>query len=230
MYLFLQKLPLILLFVLILRALPLQAQEKSKMNHNKPFIEQGIFLTGFSLSFINASRDDFNQEFAREITDITAQLDGLYFVDDHLGIGPLLGYRFTYRDLVDRPIELDEDQRRSRLEFGAQVGWYMPARKLFGGSGRSQFFIDGDVSFVRFKNRLENNPEPDADYRFGYQVGTGFLFPVGKRIAVETKLGFQARQREYTVGTREEGGEKISITETKWLKEVALSVGLKVTF
>ena len=224
------KFSIIMITVTGLAVAPAHAQQAKLQDRGQPLIKQGRFLTGFSLSLINASREDFNQEFEREFTDISVQVDGLYFINNRIGVGPLLGYRFTYRDLEDPFRAEDRDTRRSAFEYGAKGGWYVPAAKLFGGTGNSYFFVDGGISWLRTQYKVE--PENNATIRnqFGFQLGTGFLLPVGKRIGIETKLGFQSRQQEYTFSRREPDGEIRTRTETKWLKEVALSVGLKVGF
>ncbi|MBN2732217.1 MAG: outer membrane beta-barrel protein [Balneolaceae bacterium] len=226
---FFKKLPIFFVAIICI-ALPLQAQQTNFEDSEEPFIEEGIFLTGFSISFINASRDDFNQEYEREFTHLSLQLDGLYFVNDRIGVGPLLGYRFTYRDLEDPFRSEDSDTRNTALEYGVKGGWFIPTAKLFGGTGDSHFFLDGGVSWLRTKFEREPNNDSEPRTQFGFQIGTGFLLPVGKRIALETKLGFQSRRREYRLGRRNPGGEITFTTETRWLKEVALSVGLKVGF
>lgn len=228
----LQKLSFAFILVTLLLASPLYAQQNTVQPPDQPFIQQGKFLTGFSFSFINASREEFNQDFEREFTEIAVQIDGLYFVSDQIGVGPLLGYRFQYIDLEDpfRSGPPDDDIRFGQFEFGVKGGWFIPATRLFNNKGDTQFFIDGGASLLRQKLRRENIETQDVDYRLGFQLGTGFLFPVGKRIAIITKLGFQTHEEEFAVPVRHENRETTFRTETKWIKEVALSVGLKVTF
>src|SRR5699024_8790519 len=96
---------------------------------------EGTFLTGFSAGFTNASRDSYNHEFAREISQLSINIGGLYFITGHFGIGPLLGYEFVYRDLVPAPpvsANGDIDTRSRQFKFGAKAGWYTSANELFG--------------------------------------------------------------------------------------------------
>lgn len=230
---FLQELSGLIILATTLLVSPLYGQHNSVEDPEESLIQKGKVLTGFSFSFINASRDDFNQEFEREFTDISLQLEGLYFLSDRIGIGPLLGYRFTYRDLEDPfrgGTQSDSDTRAGQFEFGIKGGWYIPATKLLGSAGDTQFFVDGGLSFLREKSKQEGRPKPDANYRFGYQFGTGFLFPMGKGIIIETKLGFQSRRREFRIRQTNPDGEDSIRTITKWPKEIALSVGFKVSF
>lgn len=216
-------------FLAVMVTMPAAAQQNKAEQEESPFIQQGDVLTGFSLGFTNASTGNYNFEFPREVSRLSIQIDGLYFVSNHIGVGPLLGYQFTYRDLEDPYTAGDTDVRRWQFEFGAQSGWYMPLKSLFGGSGDSQFFVDAGISWLRDRFEEEGVDKSDPEYSFGYQLGAGFLFPVGRQIAIETKLGFQARQQEYRFahGTHE---GITHTTETKWREEVALSVGLKVVF
>lgn len=125
--------------------------------------QKGKVLTGFLLSFINASREDFNQEFEREFTHISVQLDGLYFVSDRTG----------------------------QFEFGVRGGWYIPAAEVFGGVGDMQFFVDGGISWLQNKYNVEPANDWDRRNQLGFQIGSGLLFLMGRRIALETKLGFR---------------------------------------
>ncbi|HEX6983397.1 MAG TPA: hypothetical protein VF181_11620 [Balneolaceae bacterium] len=228
-----QKFAVLLIAVFGLIVLPLKAQQVEDEDSEQAFIEQGKFLTGFSISFTNASRESFNQESAREISQLLINLDGLYFLSDHLGIGPLFGYEFVYRDLVPTPPVSglrDIDTRSWQFKFGAKAGWYTSANELFGwpSSGNALFFVDAGVNWLRSRYQIESSFDTGTDYNFGYQIGTGFLFPVGEQIAIETKLGFQSRREDYLWSITDSNGQTTFFSETKWIEDIALSLGFKV--
>lgn len=213
---FYQKLSVLFIAAFGLMALPLHAQQ-TEAESKQPFIEQGRFLTGFSLAFTNASEDYSNPQFG-EYTRLLIELDGLYFVSDHVGIGPVLGYRFNF---WGEPVDQNgENMRQSNFLMGAQIGWYTLANKLFSTSslGRAQFFVDAGVSWLRSQGRV-GGVETGTDYLFGYQMGMGFLFPVGERIAIETRLGFHSRKEEMLIGQN----------DLQWMSDLGISVGFKVT-
>jgi hypothetical protein len=217
MYSFFKKFIVLSIAVFGLMAFPLHAQtdlEKAE----QPFIQQGDFLTGFSLSFTNTTGDFSDPQSGNEFSRLFANLDGLFFVSDHFGIGPTLAFRFDFQDL-DATMFGDGDSSSWNLIYGLKAGWYTSANELFGTSslGRAQFFVDGGVSLLSSWDRSGGSTVSDEP-RFGYQVGTGFLFPVGEQIAIETRLGFQSRIEELLVGD----------LEREWLKDVTLSLGLKV--
>lgn len=231
---FYQKFTVLFVVVFGLIVLPLQAQQINQEETKQSFIQKGRFLTGFSIGFTNASRESYNHEFERELSRFLLNLDGLYFVSDHFGIGPILGYEFVYRDLVSTPpvsSSGDVDTRSWDFKLGAKTGWYTSANELFNTSSLAdaQFFVDGGVSWLRSRYQTESSFDAEPDYGFGYQIGTGFLFPVGEQIAIETKLGFQSHQEDYRWRIVDPNGNTEIFTETKWLEEVVLSAGFKVT-
>ncbi len=226
---FLQKSTTLFFIGLLIIALPLYAQQANDQSE-EPFIEKGTILTGFSLGFINASPTDGNDIFINEYNLLTLQLDGLYFLSDRIGVGPLIGYQYYFFERPNRATVGIEEVRRWQFEFGLKSGWYIPAPEFFGGGSGSQFFVDAGISWLQ--NRLERvgDFETESDYLFGFQVGTGLLIPMGKQIAIETKLGFQSRRKEFVSGERLPDGEVQFSTVNKWLKEISLGVGLKVSF
>lgn len=137
------RMSILLFFVAEFSILPAYGQNHSdsRMQQSKEsFIHKGKILTGFTLGFTNATGSDYNQDFPREITEMNLQLNALYFVSDHIGIGPLVGYQFTYRDLVPyRRGSPDIDTRSAGLEVGAQGGYYFPASDIFGGNSDIYF-------------------------------------------------------------------------------------------
>ncbi|HET6527465.1 MAG TPA: hypothetical protein VFG39_01820 [Balneolaceae bacterium] len=226
-----QKFAILVLVLFGLMALPLKAQQVDEEGLEQAFIEQGAILTGFSVGFTNASDRSYDES-VREISQLLINFDGLYFVSDHFGIGPMAGYEFVYRDLVATPpvsVPGDIDTRSWQFKFGAKAGWYTSANELFGWpSGNALFFVDAGVNWLRSRYQIENSFNPEADYDFGYQIGTGFLFPVGEQIAIETKLGFQSHAEDYRWGITSPAGTAAVLTETKWIEDVTLSVGFKV--
>lgn len=60
-------------------------------------------------------------------------------------------------------------------------------------------------------------------------MGAGLLILVGKKIALEWKLGWEARREHYQYGIIENGQVVEEFDDTKWLKEFSVGLGLKVT-
>jgi hypothetical protein len=220
-------LPACIFLLIISSSIPLYAQNSAEDKYQKseqPFIHKGIFLTGFSFGFANASSSK-NYFDAKEVTEISLELDGLYFLNKHFGIGPLLGYQFSYEDFGPRfrGIRL----RGGEFSLGAQVGYYVPVYEIFGGGSDVDFFVDAGVEGVRSKVVNRNSV-----YDLGLQAGTGFLFPVGKRIALQTELSFQIHRQNYQVPHTNSVAPGYSttsfVTETRWLINVGVSLGLSV--
>lgn len=215
MYSFFKKFTVLFIAAFGLMALPLHAQTDLE-KADQPFIQQGDFLTGFSLSFTNTTGDYSDPQSGNEFSRLFINLDGLFFVSDHFGIGPALGYQFNFQDLDPETSGIG-NIRNWDLKLGVKAGWYTSANELFGTSslGRAQFFVDAGAFLFRTRVEVENveNLSPNSD--FGYQIGTGFLFPVGEQIAIETRLGFQSRMAEQFNGR-------------EWLNDVMLNVGFKV--
>lgn len=67
------------LSLIMLACTATHAQGTEKQKDKAPFIQKGKFLTGFSVSFINASREEYGRLSPRGFTQISIQLDGLYF-------------------------------------------------------------------------------------------------------------------------------------------------------
>jgi hypothetical protein len=70
----------------------------------------------------------------------------------------------------------------------------------------------------------------EDENRFGYQLSAGLLVPVGKKISLEWKMGWEARRQNYQYGIVENGQTIQEFNETKWLKEFSVGLGFKVTF
>lgn len=188
------------------------------------FVRKGTFLTGFNFSLGNGSREKFNQDLAQEVTGISFEVDGLYFVSEHVGVGPIFAYGFSYRDLYNviyPPRDIDE--RRYYWVTGIKAGYFIPINKVL--DGGSYLFLEGGA-LVQYSSFMQESGFDSDDSQFGYKIGTGILIPVGKQLALNTKLGFQSFRREYKFVDK----QNEPMNETRWLKEVALSVGLKVGF
>lgn len=208
---------------------PLYSQPIIDKEPNKPFINKGTLLTGFSFSFINGSGNEYNQDFAREATQITANIEALYFVTERIGLGPVVSYGFTYRDLLNviAPSQGDVDRRRSLLALGLKAGYYIPLNNILTGSS-NYFFLTGALISRRVVNERENRFTLTLN-ELGYRIGSGLLIPVGNQISIITKLSLRAHRHEYRFGI-ERNNEIILITETRWPKKLSLSIGLNVVF
>lgn len=137
----LYKIISLLLFVIGYATVPLYAQNAAKdpLHRTKQsFIHKGEILTGFSFFFSNASGKGygFNSGIPNETTNTTIQLNGLYFISDHVGVGPLLGYQFYS---VDWGQNQGGTAHRGLFEFGAQGSYYTPLSDIFGGSSSIYF-------------------------------------------------------------------------------------------
>lgn len=201
-------------------------------------IESGTVLTGFSLGWTKASRDDFNSDFERGFTRLALQTDALYFFNDRIGVGPVLGYQYIYRDFENFPGDFGPDARDHwewNFEYGAKAGWYVPIHEFFGNEslGHSLVFVNGGVSWLYNTTKVEGFERTGGinENRFGYQVATGLLLPLGKQIALETELKWEARKRQYSIAIRNENGTVIrTIEEAKWPSILSLGIGLTVVF
>lgn len=211
----LHKISFSVVLILSMTAIPLHAQQKSNNEKNEPFIEKGTFLTGFSFGFSSGAPTNDEDAFVNKFKNLGLQVEALYFLTDRIGVGPILGYTYFHREKPSNISKGFSEFRTWHYKLGAKTGWYMPTKKLFGGTGRSQVFLAAGISW------LHNN---GTDYEFGYQIGMGFLFPVGKQIAIVTKLSFQARRRELALRREARDGP------IKWRKRFTLGVGLSVTF
>lgn len=224
----------LLFLVLVLTANPLDAQDQANDTTGVFSIKKGAIVSGFSLGWTNASRDDYNHEFERAFSRVLFNIEGLYFLNDHVGIGPVLGYHYLYRELQDLSDPDDfRDLRDWSVEYGLQAGWYAPVKKLFNTAslGDSYLFLDGGLSWLRETSNIEPFGKTDPNTRFGYQLSTGFLIPIGPKIALEGKLKWEARQRHYIVNIIDRNGDIIrTIDETYWPSVLSLGIGLKVVF
>jgi hypothetical protein len=89
--------------------------------------------------------------------------------------------------------------------------------------------MNGGVSWLRSRQKTENYGKFNPINRFGYQIGAGLLVPLGHRVSLEWKLGWEARRRNYRYQIFNNTGQIIKeIDETNWLKEFSVGVGLKI--
>lgn len=198
-------------------------------------IKKGSILTGFSAGWTGASRDSYNHEFERSFREFSLGLDALYFVTDHIALGPELEYRYLYRDLEDPPgSDFDDatDRWNWEIKYGAKAGFFAPVKDLFGTSamGNSTFFTTGGFNWLSTQTKVEGNDKSEPFIRPGFSLSTGFLIPLGRQIGLETKLQYEARRQEYSKGRIENGTFIITDEETRWPSTLSLGVGLKVAF
>lgn len=198
-------------------------------------IEKGSILTGFSAGWTGASRDDYNHEFERSFREFMLGIDALYFVTDHIALGPELEYRYLYRDLEDPP-DSDFDDATDRwnweIKYGAKAGYFIPVKDLFGTSalGNSTIFTTGGFNWLSTQNRVEGRDKSDPFIRPGFSLSTGLLIPLGRHIGLEGKLQYEARRQEYSKGRMENGTFVITNEQTRWPSTISLGIGLKVAF
>lgn len=212
-------------FIMLLAVLPLYGQKKVAEEQKQPFIKKGTVLADFSFSFVNGSRSDYNQDRAREVTGTSFQAEGLYFISERVAAGPFFNVGFTYRDLFNAIHPPDDiDVRHFYWSSGVKAAYYIPFQEIFG-DGDSYLFFDGGLFIQYFSFQRETGREVNKS-ELGYQIGTGFLIPVGKQIAINTKLGFRSYRREYKFYNKEDE----LIANIQWPKELSLSLGLNVTF
>lgn len=228
-----------LIILLVLIGYPLQAQDTTTTKSQSFSISKGKILTGFSIDGITASRDNYNHEFERAFSRLRLNVEGLYFINDRIGFGPIIGYEYLYRDYEDPTNFFDpEDQWNYSLLYGAKAGWYFPIEKLFDAdklreNNRLQntlLFINGGINWLWERYRIEERGAIEDKNRFGYQLNGGLLVPVGKQILLEWMLGWEARRQQYRYGIIEDGQITQEFEETEWLKELSVGLGLKVTF
>jgi len=220
---------------------PLLAQDTTRSSEKSSVfsIQQGTILTGFSVEGITASRDDFNHEFERSFSRLRFSVDGMYFVSDRIGLGPVIGYEYQYQDFEDPSGFFNPSDRWNwSLLYGAKIGWYVPFKRLFAtnalGESRvlqnAHLFVNGGVNWLWTRQKIESRGKLEPENRFGYQLGAGVLVPVGKRISLEWKLGWEARRKNYQYGVIRNGQVIREFDETRWLKEFSIGLGLKVLF
>lgn len=226
----LQKFSILFFLVAVKGLAPLNAQQTSSDQSFEPFIKQGTLLTSFSLGFTHASPTDDNDNIVNEFNLLSIKIEGLYFLSDQIGIGPIIGYSYYYFEGPNRLFGGIIERRRWQFEFGVKGGWYIPVQQVLEGLGRTQFFVDAGISWHQDRIKEVGAFEIDTGYLFGFQVGTGFLFPVGNQIAIETKLGFQARHKKIYSEQRLPNGNSKIFAANKWLEEISLRLGLIVTF
>lgn len=204
---------------------PLTAQDSNESS--KIFtIESGTILTGFSIDGTTASRDDYHPEVMRGFSRLRFNVDGMYFVNDRIGVGPVLGYEYEFDDYED-PGSLN-DRWFWNFLYGAKAGWYIPVEQLFnsGSLDNSYLFVNGGLNWQWSRQKSERFGKLDPNNRFGYQLGAGLLVPLGQQISLEWKLGWESRRRTY----RYTNTNDQLISETKWLHELSVGLGLKVIF
>lgn len=206
-----------LLVILMAAAMPLQAQE-TKNGSSNPFLEKGTVLTGVLFGFTkpDIKHDIYNQSQQSNVFAVVGvQLDALYFVTDHIGVGSLLSYQSLY------PNYHYSNYSEWSLKYGVQAGGYLPFQAIFNGNSRSQLFLKGGISWLK-------QDEP-TNYRWGYKIGIGTLLPVGKKVAVELALNYLARSKDRT---------SVAICgvvppclpprhDTVWQRNITLTVGFK---
>lgn len=211
----LHKIIFLIVVILTVTSASLHAQQLSQKDKNELFIGQGTILTSFSLGFSSGAPTNDEDAFVNKFQNLGLQIEALYFLTDHIGIGPMIGYKYFYREKPSNASKGFSEFRRWHYRFGAKAGWYIPAKKIFGGSGQSQFFLASGINWLHSSG---------TDYEFGYQIGTGFLFPVGKQIAIKTKLGFHAHRGELVLKREVRDGP------IKWKKRFTLGIGLTIAF
>lgn len=215
--------------LLMVLTFPLQAQQNI---NDTPFIEQGSVLGGFQFGL---TKMDYNQDIynlpSRSNQFIVAgiQLDALYFVTDHIGIGPLLNYQSLYPNsyFTDKP-----HVNEWTLKYGLQAGGYLPFQTVFGGYSRSQLFLKGGVSW------LKQHKNAFRPYGWGYQISTGALLAVGKHLGVELALNYLARSEDFVNRTvpsmnfpaGQFPNDTYSSPNSIWHKHLTLSMGFKMAF
>lgn len=213
------------LLVLLMAAAPsLQAQES---NSEDRFIKQGTILTGISVGFTasgaSETTDIFNApERSNHFAVTGIQLDALYFITDHIGVGPLLSYQSLYTHAY---YDDGEYHNEWSWEYGIRAGGYVPVQTIFGGRSRSQIFLTGSISWL---TQPDNTPE---SYNWGYQIGLGTLLPVGEQLAVELALNYLARnedKRRIIVCLAVIPCNPPPMHETTWHRNITLSVGLNI--
>lgn len=219
---------------------PLTAAAQNGVDTTKkePFsIQKGTILTGFSLGWTTASRDDYNFEFERWFTRLDLQVDALYFFNGRIGAGTILGYQYLFRDLENNPgtvVPRARDTWEWDFEYGAKAGWYAPVHVLFGTGSlkESMLYVTAGVSWLRRRYRVEgyNKSGGINKNRFGYQVASGLLIPLGRQIALETKVQWEARRTRYVMRATDRNGNTRTIDEIHWPSVLSVGVGLKVAF
>lgn len=166
--------------------LPLQAQQTKNVNEKNRFIEQGTVLTGISFDFTRTEikNDLYNpQPNYNQFAVVGVELDALYFVTHHLGVGGLLSYQSLFGEGYGNINDWD-------FKYGLQAGGYIPISAIFNSNSRSQFFIKSGISWVREENSFSKQ------YGFGYEIGLGTLLAVGKHTGVEIALNYLARSED----------------------------------
>lgn len=217
---------LLFFFIAIVAVLPAYAQLNKVDQSKESFIEKGTVLTGLYFSFINGSEQEFTQNYTREDTRVSLNLEGTYFITDRIGFGPLISYVFSYGDLnVLNPDKGDIETRDSFWIVGTKITYLLPLNELFERYNATNLFFNAGPVLHILTTERESVQGMNPRIEFGYGIGTGLLFAISKQIAVTTKLNFQAHRHKYEVGT------KSSVqTEVKWLEAIAFSVGLSFTF
>ncbi len=218
-----------MLILLIAAAFPVQGQERK---NSDPFIEQGTILTGVLFGFTKADTkhiaDFYNApQPSNQFAIVGTQLDALYFVADHIGVGPVLSYQSLYTKAHSRG-----GYSEWSLKYGFQTGGYLPFHAIFAGDSRSQLFLRGGISWLKQDETI------GGSYKWGYKIGFGTLLPVSKQVAVELALNYLARSEDITNRIvfggpiapvpAPDSGYPSPTHNTVWHKNLTLSVGFKV--
>lgn len=229
--------PLITFFLLFfsLTSIPGMAQEHTETTPDLN-LEKGTVLTSFSVGWVNASRDkSYNHEFEHGYEQLSFTLDGLYFLNESIGVGPLLGYNYVYRDFESQDNTFTpNDTWDWAFEYGVQAGYYSPVKQLFQTDvlGNSRLFVTGGVSWLRTKYKFEQSEDWfDPNTEFGYALSTGILVPLGKKAGLEWRFKWEARAQEYQTGHVDDNNNiVVTGSETRWPSILSLGLGLKVGF
>ncbi|WP_157470643.1 hypothetical protein [Gracilimonas tropica] len=228
------------LIIILVLMQPASVFSQTDIDDGLKQIKKGDILTSFNLDMSAAQKSDgYNHEFARSFELAAINIDGLYFVSDHIGLGPVLGIQYVHEFYdTDGVIFEDEDQWSWNLEYGIKAGYYVAFQELFKTDvlGESQLFATTGISWVRGKVKYEERNTgrkgsfaPETQFR--YQIATGLFIPLGQKIGIEWRLQREAWKRDYLIYEYDDNGNIIGRGETpKWLSEIFFGLGLKIKF
>lgn len=229
------KTTLVSLFLLFILGSHSALAQKVDSTDSHFSIDRGRLLTGFSVDGVTASRDDYNHEFERGFSQLQFSWEALYFVSKRVGIGPVLGYGLQYR-YFDSSYSSFGNQWNWSFLYGVKAGWYVPVKNIFRSDAldhlhNAYLFFNGGVSWSWTRSKTELYGKTSPENRFGYQLNAGVLAPLGRKIALEWKVGWNARRESYRYNIGDGNGHIVrKVDETKWLKNLSLGIGLKIIF